>query len=65
MNLKERLKISEVLGDEIVSVLEDLIDSVNEIKTQYAGHLADDTSHNSADTTNVLSIGDVDDLENR
>ena len=42
--------------------LDQIITLLNEIKSDYNAHIADDTVHSSADTTNTVDSADVDTL---
>lgn len=65
---KELLKnsgLSDKARDELHEVLDEIVSAINDIQDNYAGHLADDTAHNSADTTNTLSDSNITDIDSR
>ena len=63
MTLKEEILKNSGLAyharAELVETLEEIITLVNELKTDYTAHIADDTAHNSADTTNKVAAAAV------
>jgi hypothetical protein len=66
MGKTNREKIRRSVPEELsflADTLDDIVDLVNDIMTQYTAHIADTTAHNSADTTNVITEGSVTALE--
>ena len=63
MTLKEEILrnsgFSNVARKELVEWMEEVTTLVNELKTDYTAHIADDTSHAVADETNTVAAAAV------
>lgn len=51
--------------EKLVSVMEDMIDAINDLQDNYTAHLANGAWHSAEDTTNTLAESNVTAIDSR
>lgn len=63
MTLREELRKNSGLSKEAREKLIAYLDKVDAMVAAYNAHCANDTAHNSADSTNDIAAGDIPDVD--